>query len=196
MCPQWRTPLGSLNRRQPPTRHEAMQKARLLVHRRSACSGVKALRNTSAARRRAAKLCYCFGPLTPSARSANLIAGDRDEERLSRSEQRTGLNQKQPLDTKSPIQVRIRFSPPVGHTNPMIENESGRRPAMTSAAGTRVETPTANPMLGLTASAAPASAPCKPCTHDSTPPSTARSKSGPKDAQCCPSSGFLRQRAG
>jgi hypothetical protein len=55
---------------------EAMQKARLAVHRRSACSGVKALRNTSAAKRQAAKLCYRFGPLTPSARSANLIAGD------------------------------------------------------------------------------------------------------------------------
>jgi hypothetical protein len=61
---------------QPPTRHEAMQKARLAVHRRSACSGVKALRNTSDARRHAAKLCYRFGPLPPSARSANLIAGD------------------------------------------------------------------------------------------------------------------------
>src|SRR5260370_1623137 len=55
---------------------EAMQKAPVAVHRRSACSGVKALRNTSDARRQAAKLCYRFGPLTPSARSANLIAGD------------------------------------------------------------------------------------------------------------------------
>src|ERR1700720_1428818 len=45
-------------------------------HHRSACSGVKALRNTSDARRQAAKLCYRFGPLTPSARSANLTAGD------------------------------------------------------------------------------------------------------------------------
>src|SRR5690348_18496355 len=53
-----------------------MQKARLAVHRRCACSGVKALRNTSPARRQAAKLCYRFGPLTPSARSANLIAGN------------------------------------------------------------------------------------------------------------------------
>src|SRR6266516_714093 len=61
---------------QTPTSPEAMQKARLAVHHRSACSGVKALRNTSNARRQAAKLCYRFGPLTPSARSANLIAGD------------------------------------------------------------------------------------------------------------------------
>jgi hypothetical protein len=62
--------------RQAPIRHRSYAKARLAVHRRSACSGVKALRNTSAARRQAAKLCYRFGPLTPSARSANLIAGD------------------------------------------------------------------------------------------------------------------------
>src|SRR5262249_7217321 len=51
-------------------------KSPFAVHHRSACSGAKALRNTSNARRQAAKLCYRFGPLTPSARSANLIAGD------------------------------------------------------------------------------------------------------------------------
>ena len=61
---------------QAPASPEAMQKARLAVHHRSACSGVKALRNTSDAKRQAAKLCYRFGPLTPSARSANLIVGD------------------------------------------------------------------------------------------------------------------------
>jgi hypothetical protein len=32
----------------------------------------------------AAKLCYRFGPLTPSARSANLIAGDGTKNGLSR----------------------------------------------------------------------------------------------------------------
>src|SRR5712675_1261928 len=81
-----------LNR--PTDRHrpetDARQKARLAVHHRSACSGVKALRNTSDARRQAAKLCYRFGPLTPSARSGNLIAGDGTKNGLSRSEQRTG----------------------------------------------------------------------------------------------------------
>ena len=55
---------------------ELRRKARLPVHRPSACSGVKALRNTSDARRQAAKMRYRFGPLTPSARSGNLIAGD------------------------------------------------------------------------------------------------------------------------
>src|SRR5712675_2854624 len=97
-----------LNR--PTDRHrpetDARQKARLAVHHRSACSGVKALRNTSDARRQAAKLCYRFGPLTPSARSANLFAGDGTKNGLSRSEQRTvSKTQKQPLDRKSPIQV-------------------------------------------------------------------------------------------
>src|SRR5712671_1171402 len=47
-----------------------------------------------------------FGPLTPSARSGNLIAGDGMKNGLSRSEQRTvSKTQKQPLDRKSPIQV-------------------------------------------------------------------------------------------
>jgi hypothetical protein len=67
-----------LNR--PTDRHrpdaQAMPKTRLAVHHRAARSGLKALRNTSAARRQAAKLCYRFDPLTPSARSANLFAGD------------------------------------------------------------------------------------------------------------------------
>ena len=74
MRPNGELPSDSPHRHRPDT--EAMPKARLAVHRRCACSGVKALRNTSAARRQAAKLCYRFGPLTPSARSANLIAGD------------------------------------------------------------------------------------------------------------------------
>jgi hypothetical protein len=74
---QWRAPLGSPQPtdRQPPIRHQRC-KSPVAVHHRSACSGVKALRNTSVASRQAAKLCYRFDPLTPSARSANLIAGD------------------------------------------------------------------------------------------------------------------------
>src|ERR1700722_8033561 len=72
---QGRVPLGSYPDRQ--CRHPSSAgKARLAVHPPSACSGLKGLRNTSNARRQAAQLCYRFGPLTPSARSANLIAGD------------------------------------------------------------------------------------------------------------------------
>src|SRR5215510_13737191 len=88
-----------------------MQKARLAVHRRSACSGLKALRNTSAARRQAAKLCYRFGPLIPSARSANLIAGDGMKNGFPAPNKELALNQKRLLDRKSPIQVRIRLPP-------------------------------------------------------------------------------------
>jgi hypothetical protein len=79
--------------RQPSTRPGTVQKARLAVHRRSACSGLKALRNTSAARRQAAKLCYRFGPLTPSARSANLIAGDGTKNDFSAPNKEPPTNQ-------------------------------------------------------------------------------------------------------
>src|SRR6476659_9813857 len=69
----------------------------------SACSGVKALRNTSVAKRQAAKLCYRFGPLTPSARSANLIAGDGTKNGRSRSEQKTvSATQNNRLTGKAP----------------------------------------------------------------------------------------------
>src|SRR6185369_5662274 len=103
-CTPWRAPLGSLNR--PTDRHqpdtEAMPKARLAVHRRSACSGVKALRNTSAARRQAAKLCYRFGPLTPSARSANLIAGDGTKNGFPAPNKEPTTNQNHYLTAKAP----------------------------------------------------------------------------------------------
>src|SRR5437763_1873560 len=82
---------------------ELRRKARLPVHRPSACSGVKALRNTSDASRQAAKLCYRFGPLTPSARSANLTAGDGTKNGPSRSEQKTvSTTQNNRLTEKAP----------------------------------------------------------------------------------------------
>ena len=92
--------------------HPASQrKPHLPVHRPSACSAVKAcpwleqgaLRNTSAARRQAAKLRYRFGPLTPSARSGSLIAGDGTKNGLSRSEQKTlSTTQNNRLTEKAP----------------------------------------------------------------------------------------------
>jgi len=54
--------------------------------------------------------------LTPSARSGNLIAGDGTKNGLSRSEQKTDSNLKQPLDRKSPIQV-CEFSVPERRTD-------------------------------------------------------------------------------
>src|SRR5437868_1394487 len=87
-----------------------MQRAPVAVHRRSACSGVKALRNTSDARRQAAKLRYRFGPLTPSARSANLIPGDGAKNGLSRSEQKTvSTTQNNRLTGKAPYKFESPF---------------------------------------------------------------------------------------
>jgi len=115
-----------LKNRQAPSDAEAMQQespcrssSSLRVLRRQSLPRRRpgALRNTSHARRQAAKLCYRFGPLTPSARSANPDRRRRDEERRSSSEQRTGKNQKPPLDRKSPIQVRIHLPPAESRAN-------------------------------------------------------------------------------
>ena len=115
-----RIPNTPTDRHRPPRSYAKPDRR----HHRFACSGLKALRNTSAARRQAAKLGYRFGPLTPSARAANLIAERRDEERLSRSEQRTGNSIKKLLDRKGPIQVRIRFAPAASRSP--VHSESGR----------------------------------------------------------------------
>src|SRR6201998_171841 len=104
------------------------------VHRRSACSGVKARRNTSAAKRQAAKLCYRFGPLTPSARSANPDRRRRDEEPAFplRTKNPT-TNQKQLLDRKSPIRVRILFPPAESPSLSRICFRGSRTPALCAA---------------------------------------------------------------
>ena len=87
---QWRAPLGfSKIDRHRQTLKLCRKKAPVAGHHRSACSGVKALRNTSDARRQAAKLCYRFGPLDPFRALREPDRRRRDEERLSRSEQRT-----------------------------------------------------------------------------------------------------------
>jgi len=104
--PTWRAPLGFSTDRQIGTDQTPTHaKSPIAVHRRSACSGVKALRNTSAARRQAAKLCYRFGPLTPPARSANLIAGDGTKNGFPAPNKEPAPDQKRLLDRKSPIQV-------------------------------------------------------------------------------------------
>ena len=60
----------------------------------------------------AAKLCYRFGPLTPSARSANLIAGDGTKNGLSRSEQKTVCTtQNNRLTGKAPYRFESAFPP-------------------------------------------------------------------------------------
>ncbi|HEY1431917.1 MAG TPA: hypothetical protein VGF39_09860, partial [Stellaceae bacterium] len=57
-----------------------------------------------------------FGPLTPSARSGNLIAGDGTRNGLSAPNKEPATNKK-PLDRKTPIQVSCEFvqRPPDQH---------------------------------------------------------------------------------
>src|SRR5499425_896859 len=92
--------------RQAPSDGEAVQKAPVAVHHRSACSGVKALRNPSAAKRQAAKPWLAFRSLDPFRALREPDRRRRDEERPFRSEQKTGNKPKRLLDRKSPIQVR------------------------------------------------------------------------------------------
>jgi hypothetical protein len=91
---------------------ELRRKARLPVHPPSACSGLKALRNTSLAKAASRQAALAFRSLDPFRALREPDPRRRDEERPSRSEQRTlSKNQKQRLDRKSPIQVRIHFPP-------------------------------------------------------------------------------------
>src|SRR6516164_7536020 len=99
--PQWRASLGS-STRQAPSDAEAMQKAPVAVHHRSACSGVKALRNTSVAKRQAAKLWLAFRSLDPFRALREPDRRRRDEKRPCRSEQKTATNQNDYLTGKAP----------------------------------------------------------------------------------------------
>ena len=105
-CPNGELP-SDLNRSTGTDQTPSMRKGRLAVHHRSACSGVKALRNTSPARRQAAKLCYRFGPLTPSARSANLIAGDGTKNGFPAPNKEPATTQKHDLTGKAPYKCRM-----------------------------------------------------------------------------------------
>ena len=61
-----------------------------------------------------------FGPLTPSARSGNLIVGDGTKNGLPAPNKELAINRKQPLDRKSPIQVRIRLPPAQSQQRNMV----------------------------------------------------------------------------
>ncbi len=90
---------------------ERRRKARLPVYPPSACSGLKALRNTSLAKAASRQAALAFRSLDPFRALREPDPRRRDEERPSRSEQRTlSKNQKQRLDRKSPIQVRTPLS--------------------------------------------------------------------------------------
>ena len=108
MRPQWQAPLGSSTDRQAPSDAEAMQKAPVAVHHRSACSGVKALRNTSVAKAASRQAPLAFRSLDPFRALREPDRRRRDEKRpFPLRTKNCQHNPKQPLDSKSPIQVRI-----------------------------------------------------------------------------------------
>ena len=80
------------------------------VHHRAACSGAKALRNTSVARRQAAKL-LPFRSLDPFRALRAPDRRRRDEERVPAPNTEPAKTKKRVLDRKSPIQVLDRKSP-------------------------------------------------------------------------------------
>ena len=103
MCPQWRAPLGSSTDRQTST-DQAPKRCKRPPR---SSSSIRVLRRQGAAkhnlaRRQAAKLCYRFGPLTPSARSANLIAGDGTKNGFPAPNKEPATNQKYDLTGKAP----------------------------------------------------------------------------------------------
>src|SRR5882757_5089367 len=85
-------------------------KAPLAVHRPSACSGVKALRNTSAAKAASRQAMLAFRSLDPFRALREPDRRRRDEERLSRSEQRTlSKTQNNHLTGKAPYKFESGF---------------------------------------------------------------------------------------
>jgi hypothetical protein len=85
---------------------ELRRKARLPVHRPSACSGVKALRNTSLATAASRQAPLAFRSLDPFRALRGPDCRRRDEKRpFPLRTKNCQTNPKQPLDRKSPIQV-------------------------------------------------------------------------------------------
>src|ERR1700756_4637864 len=88
--------------RQHTSDAKSLKKAPVGVHHPPACSGVKALQNTSTAKRQAAKPWLAFRSLDPFRALREPDRRRRDEERLFRSEQKTGTNQNDYLTGTAP----------------------------------------------------------------------------------------------
>src|SRR6516162_9178106 len=89
------------------------RQAHLAVQRPAAFSGVKALRNTSAAKAAGRQALLAFRSLDPLRALREPDRRRRDEERpLPAPNKELAINRKTPLDRESPIQVRIHLPPP------------------------------------------------------------------------------------
>src|SRR5437868_13662051 len=93
-------------------RRTSKREAHLAVHRPSACSGVKALRNTSDAKAASRQAPLAFRSLDPFRALREPDRRRRDEERPSRSEQRTGSKtQNNRLTGKAPYKSGTNRTP-------------------------------------------------------------------------------------
>src|SRR5215813_13227560 len=106
---KWRVPLGPFAEHR--SRGRELCKSPVAVHPPSACSGVKALPNTSPARRQSRQALLAFRSLDAFCALRELDRRRRDEEQLSRSEQRTGNKPKNDLTGKAPYKFES-ISPP------------------------------------------------------------------------------------
>ena len=105
-APQWRAPPRINTQLGARQTLELRRKARLPVHRPSACSGVKALRNTSDAKAASRQAPLAFRSLDPFRALREPDCRRRDEKRpFPLRTKNSQHNPKQPLDRKSPIQV-------------------------------------------------------------------------------------------
>src|SRR5205823_11211135 len=113
-------------------RRSFRREASRAVHRPSACSGIKALRNTSDAKAASRQALLPFRSLDPFRALREPDRRRPDEERLSRSEQRTGNKPKHDLTGKAPYRFESGFLQRRVHCEPVrfdLSNTSrvGRR---------------------------------------------------------------------
>src|SRR5207248_5708687 len=103
-------------------RRSFRREASRAVHRPSACSGIKALRNTSDAKAASRLALLPFRSLDPFRALREPDRRRRDEERLSRSEQRTGAKRKRHLTGKAPYRFESLFQWRDSSAGPVLDS--------------------------------------------------------------------------
>jgi hypothetical protein len=122
--PTWRAPLGfSTDRPNTEPNLNAKSPVQFIVAPRAQVS--RRGETQAPLGGKPAKLCYRFGPLTSSARSANLIAGNGTKNGFPAPNKEPTTNQKRRLDRKSPIRVRIRIPPAESPLRTWFTHQSG-----------------------------------------------------------------------
>ena len=109
--PQWRAPLGSSTDRQTATRPDTKlcKKPALLFIVAPRAQASRRCETQAPLGGTPPKLCYRFGPLPPSARSANPIAGDGMKNGFPAPNKEPTTNQKHHLTGKAPYRFESAF---------------------------------------------------------------------------------------